>query len=56
LGRSRGKTDKADAQLLLKLLAAWRILEWLGPPTPVLEWRALLELYHDLPMEHTGWA
>jgi transposase len=22
----------------------------------VLEWRALLELYHDLRAEHTGWA
>jgi len=26
------------------------------PPSQVLEWRALLELYHDLRVEHTGWA
>jgi transposase len=26
------------------------------PPPPVLEWRAALELYHDLRTEHTGWA
>jgi transposase len=26
------------------------------PPSAVLEWRALLELYHDLRNEHSGWA
>jgi transposase len=26
------------------------------PPSKVLEWRAQLELYHDLRVEHTGWA
>jgi Transposase IS116/IS110/IS902 family len=26
------------------------------PPSQVLEWRALLQLYHDLRVEHTGWA
>jgi transposase len=54
--KRRAKTDKADAQLLRELLAAGRIPECYIPPTPVLEWRALLELYHDLRMEHTGWA
>jgi hypothetical protein len=54
--RVRPQTDKADAQLLRELLAAGRIPECYVPPTPVLEWRALLELYHDLRMEHTGWA
>jgi hypothetical protein len=54
--RSQFGEDKADAQLLRELLAAARIPECYIPPTPVLEWRALLELYHDLRMEHTGWA
>jgi transposase len=26
------------------------------PPPQVLEWRAALELYHDLRTQHTGWA
>jgi hypothetical protein len=26
------------------------------PPSAVLEWRALLELYHDLRAQHSGWA
>jgi hypothetical protein len=26
------------------------------PPAQVLEWRALLELYQDLRIRHTGWA
>ena len=54
--KRRAKTDKADAQLLRELLATGRTPECYIPPTPVLEWRALLELYHDLRMEHTGWA
>jgi len=54
--KRRAKTDKADAQLLRELLAAGRVPECYIPPPQVLEWRALLELYHDLRMEHTGWA
>jgi transposase len=54
--KRRAKTDKADAQLLRELLAAGRVPECYIPPSPVLEWRALLELYHDLRHEHTGWA
>ena len=54
--KRRAKTDKADAQLLRELLAAGRVPECYVPPSQVLEWRALLELYHDLRVEHTGWA
>jgi hypothetical protein len=54
--KRRAKTDKADAQLLRELLAAGRVPECYVPPSQVLEWRALLELYHDLRMQHTGWT
>jgi transposase len=54
--KRRAKTDKADAQLLRELLATGRVPECYIPPPQVLEWRALLELYHDLRMQHTGWA
>jgi hypothetical protein len=36
------------------LPAAGRLPECYIPPSQVLEWRALLELYHDLRAEHTG--
>jgi transposase len=54
--KRRAKTDKADAQLLRELLATGRVPECYVPPSQVLEWRALLELHHDLRVEHTGWA
>jgi transposase len=54
--KRRAKADKADAQLLRELLAAGWIPECYIPPTPVMEWRALLELYHDLRIEHTAWV
>jgi transposase len=54
--KRRAKTDKADAKLLRELLAAGRLPACYIPPSQVLEWRALLELYHDLRTEHTGWA
>ena len=54
--KRRAKTDKADAKLLRELLAAGRVPECYIPPSQVLEWRALLELCHDLRVEHTGWA
>jgi transposase len=54
--KRRAKTDKADAKLLREALTAGRIPECYIPPSQVLEWRALLELYHDLRCEHTGWA
>jgi len=54
--KRRARTDKADAQLLGELLAAGRVPQCYIPPSPVLEWRALLQLYHDLRVAHTGWA
>jgi transposase len=54
--KRRAKTDKADAKLLRELLAAGRLPECYIPPVQVLEWRALLELYQDLRIQHTGWA
>ncbi len=54
--KRRAKTDKADAKLLRELLAAGRVPECYIPPSQVLEWRALLELYHDLRVAHTSWA
>jgi transposase len=54
--KRRAKTDRADAKLLRELLAAGRLPACYIPPSPVLEWRAMLELYHDLRTEHTGWT
>jgi transposase len=54
--KRRAKTDKADAKLLRELLAAGRVPQCYIPPSQVLEWRALMQLYHDLRVEHTGWA
>lgn len=54
--KRRAKTDRADAQLLRELLAAGRVPECYIPPSQVLEWRATFELYHDLRLQHTGWA
>jgi transposase len=54
--KRRAKTDKADAKLLRELLAADRLPQCYIPDPQVLEWRALLELYQDLRMQHTAWA
>ena len=54
--KRRAKTDRADAKLLRELLATDRLPSCYIPPSPVLEWRALMELYHDLRAQHTGWA
>jgi transposase len=54
--KRRAKTDRADAQLLRDLLIDGRVPECYIPPPQVLEWRAALELYHDLRTQHTGWA
>lgn len=54
--KRRAKTDRADAQLIRELLEGGRLPECYIPPTQVLEYRALLELYHDLRREHTAWV
>jgi transposase len=54
--KRRAKTDRADAKLLRTLLDEGRLPECYIPPTEVLEYRALLELYHDLRREHTAWV
>ena len=56
-GRKRhAKTDKTDARHLRTLLAEGRLPECWIPPAQILEYRALLELYHDLRAEHTAWV
>lgn len=54
--KRRAKTDKADAKHLRELLETGRLPECYIPPPQVLEWRAMLELYSDLRVEHSGWA
>jgi transposase len=56
-GRKRhAKTDKTDARHLRTLLAEARLPECWIPPEHILEYRALLETYHDLRREHTAWV
>src|SRR5262244_2325915 len=56
-GRKRhAKTDKTDARHLRALLAEGRLPECWIPPEHILEYRALLETYHDLRAEHTAWV
>ena len=56
-GRKRqAKTDKTDARHLRTLLAEGRLPECWIPPAHILEYRALLETYHDLRREHTAWV
>ena len=56
-GRKRhAKTGKTDSRHLRELLAEGRLPECWVPPSHILECRALLETYHDLRAEHTGWV
>ena len=56
-GRKRhAKTDKTDARHLRALLAEGRLPECWIPPAQILEYRALLETYHDLRAAHTAWV
>jgi transposase len=56
-GRKRhAKTDKTDARHLRTLLAESRLPECWIPPAQILEYRALLETYHDLRTAHTAWV
>ena len=54
--KRRAKTDRADARLIRTLLTEDRLPECYIPPARVLEYRALLELYHALRREHTAWV
>jgi hypothetical protein len=54
-GRKRhAKTDKTDSRHLRTLLAEGRLPECWVPPAQILEYRALLETYHDVRREHTA--
>jgi hypothetical protein len=53
--KKRAKTDRADARLERELLADGRLPECWVPPAYILECRALLETYHELREQHTGW-
>jgi transposase len=56
-GRKRhAKTDKTDSRHLRVLLAEGRLPGCWIPPVQILEYRALLETYHDLRREHTAWV
>ena len=54
--KRRAKTDKTDSRLLRVHAVAGDLPECWIPPAHILECRALLELYHDLRGEHTGWV
>ena len=56
-GRKRhAKTGKSDSRHLRTLLAEGRLPGCWIPPAQILEYRALLELYHDLRAERTAWV
>src|SRR5690348_3529184 len=56
-GRKRhAKTDKTGSRHLRALLAEGRLPECWIPPAQILEYRALLETYHDLRRAHTAWV
>jgi transposase len=56
-GRKRhAKTGKTDARHLRTLLTEGRLPECWIPPEQILEYRALLETYHDLRTAHTAWV
>jgi hypothetical protein len=56
-GRKRhAKTGKTGARHLRALLAEGRLPECWIPPEQILEYRALLETYHDLRAAHTAWV
>lgn len=54
--KRRAKTDRADARLERELLADGRLPECWIPPAHILDCRALLETYHELREQHTGWV
>jgi transposase len=54
--KKRAKTDAADAQLARQLLWEDRLPVCWVPPAHILDLRALLEVYHELREQHTGWV
>ena len=54
--KGRAKTGKTDAGHLRTLLAEGRLPECWIPPAQILEYRALLETYHDLRRQQTAQA
>jgi transposase len=54
--KRRAKSDRADAKHLRELLEVGMLPQCYIPPDRVLEWRATLELYSDLRIEHSGWV
>lgn len=54
--KKRAKTDRADARLQRELLVDGRLPECWVPSAHILECRALLETYHSLREQHTGWV
>jgi len=54
--RRHPKTDRADSRHLRQLLLDERLPECWISPAHILEYRALLETYHDLRAEHTAWV
>ena len=54
--KRHAKTDKTDSRHLGTLLAEGRLPECWVAPSQILEYRALLETYHDLRREHTAWV
>jgi transposase len=54
--KRRAKSDRADARHLRELFDVGMLPECYIPPDRVLEWRATLELYSDLRIEHSGWV
>jgi transposase len=54
--KRRAKSDRADARHARVLLEQGRLPECWIPPSLILEYRALLELYADLREERTAWV
>jgi transposase len=54
--KRRAKTDKTDCRHLRQLLDEGRLPGCWVPPAQILEYRALLETYHDLRTERTAWV
>lgn len=54
--KRRAKSDRADCKLMRELVTDGRVPQCWIPPSEILEYRALLECYHDLRRDHTAWV